>query len=136
MIFSQSQVDREFEKLMSPNEWKLPFNEVPLPHSEEWTIEKLKAVSLKIWNEGLSEPQDICGIVDFPLWDFIPVIWWNWLVNDAMSNDSFYDTWMTMWKSRQMKKKQQGTIVSLQKFHFIGSFSEEMDTSKETQYID
>ncbi len=76
LIFSQSQLDREFEQLcdvpvqvyvvgdlkfyaqmlgctnmsgnwcmwclMSPHEWKLPLNEVPLPHSEEWTIEKLK----------------------------------------------------------------------------------------------
>ena len=83
--------------LTAPHEWKLPIDEGPLIHREEWTIDKLKAAYLRIRNEGLREPQDIRGVVEFPEWDFIPVKNYVYpvlhgeigLVNDDV--DGFYD---------------------------------------------
>jgi hypothetical protein len=82
---------------MVPHERKLPINEIPLNHREEWMIENLKAAHLRMRNEGLCEPQDIRWVVEFPEWDFIHVK--NYihpvlhdeigLVNDAL--DGFYN---------------------------------------------
>jgi hypothetical protein len=82
--------------LMSPQEWKLPTTEVPLAHKENRTIDKLKAAHLRNINNGLKDPQNIRGVVDFPIWDFIPVSNYVYpvlhgqigLVNDAV--DLFY----------------------------------------------
>ncbi len=38
---------------------------------ELWTMERMKEHRNKIIREKLKDPKDICGIVDFPLWDFI-----------------------------------------------------------------
>ncbi len=53
--------------LMSQHEWKLPITKVPLAHKENWTIDKLKAAHLRNINEGLKDPQDIRGVVEFPI---------------------------------------------------------------------
>jgi hypothetical protein len=83
---------------MAPHEWKLPsYEDVPIAHREQWTIETLKAAHLKIVREGLKEPQDIRGVTGFPLWDCIPVKHFVYpvlhgeigLVNDAI--DALYD---------------------------------------------
>jgi hypothetical protein len=42
-------------------------DEVPQNHREEWTLDKLKTAHLKIRSEGLREPQEIRGVVEFPL---------------------------------------------------------------------
>jgi hypothetical protein len=51
-----------------PNTWKdMNYNSDLIP----WTIERIKEHKSRIVREDLKDAKDICGIVDFPLWDFI-----------------------------------------------------------------
>jgi hypothetical protein len=73
------------------------YHQSPIGSKENWTIDKLKAAHLRKINEGLKDLQNIHGVVDFPIWDFIPVSNYVYpilhgeigLVNDAI--DLFYD---------------------------------------------
>jgi hypothetical protein len=84
-----------------------------------------EAAHLKIRNKGLSDPQDIRGIVKFPVWDFIPVNNYIYpvlhgkigLVNDAI--DSFYGILDDNVEIMSDEEKQREMIVSLRKFHWI-----------------
>jgi hypothetical protein len=49
-----------------PSEWKSLSRSFPL-----WTIELLKKPKDKIVTEKLKEPKAICGVVNYPIWDFI-----------------------------------------------------------------
>ncbi len=70
---------------------------VPLRKPEDWSIEKLKAEKLLVQDGLLKEPSEICGVVQFPVWDFVEVNYYIYpvlhgeirLVNDAF--DGFYD---------------------------------------------
>jgi hypothetical protein len=50
-----------------PSNWK----HHPLPPLETWTIKKIKAIKERIDCRELREPQEILGVVDKPIWDFI-----------------------------------------------------------------
>jgi hypothetical protein len=71
--------------------------DVPVDNREEWTIERLKTAKLLVEDGTLKEPSEICGVVQFSVWDFnevdqvvYPVLHSEiGLVNDAL--DSFYD---------------------------------------------
>jgi len=81
---------------MAPNQWNRE-DGVPLEHQEEWTIDELKAHKILVLEGRLKKPVEIHGVVDFPLWDFIPVSDYIYpvlhgeigLVNNAL--DAFYD---------------------------------------------
>ncbi len=60
--------------LKSPNEWNKHDDEVQPNHAEDWTINKLKAHRLPVAAGKWKTPIEICGVVDFPLWEFIEVI--------------------------------------------------------------
>jgi hypothetical protein len=82
---------------MAPSEWKMKIEYVPLRKPEDWSIEKLKAEKLLVQDGLLKEPSEICGVVQFPVWDFVEVNYYIYpvlhgeirLVNDAF--DGFYD---------------------------------------------
>jgi hypothetical protein len=82
--------------LMVPNEWNKE-EDIPLEHREEWTIDKLEAYKVQVEEGRLKRPTEIHGVVDFPLWDFIEVIYYVYpvlhgeigLVNNAL--DGLYD---------------------------------------------
>ena len=77
-----------------PNTWQ---NLDASSEFELWTIERIKDHRNKIIREGLKDAKDVCGIVDFPLWDFIQPLHFVFpqlhieigLVNNAL--ESFYD---------------------------------------------
>ena len=51
-----------------PNTWQdMNNNSDAIP----WMIERIKEHKSRIVRENLKDAKDICGIVDFPLWDFI-----------------------------------------------------------------
>jgi hypothetical protein len=62
-----------------------------------WTIEELKTHKDRIVAERLKEPRDICGVVSYPVWDFIEPLHYIFLelhveiglVNNVL--DKFYD---------------------------------------------
>jgi hypothetical protein len=56
----------------APNQWNTQDN-VPLEHQQEWTIDSLKAQKVLLSEGRLKKPVEIRGVVDYPLWDFIPV---------------------------------------------------------------
>ena len=81
---------------MAPSQWNKE-DGIPLQDEEEWTIETLKAQKVLLSEGRLKKPIEIRGVVDFPLWDFIPVSHYIYpvlhgeigLVNNAL--DAFYD---------------------------------------------
>ena len=81
---------------MAPTQWNKE-DGIPLQDEEEWTIETLKAPKVLLSEGRLKKPIEIRGVVDFPLWDFIPVSHYIYpvlhgeigLVNNAL--DAFYD---------------------------------------------
>jgi hypothetical protein len=83
--------------LMAPNEWSKEIVEVPPNHAEEWTINTLKSHKVLISEGTLKKPTEICGVVEFPIWDFIEVSHYIYpvlhgeigLINNAL--DAFYD---------------------------------------------
>jgi arsenate reductase-like glutaredoxin family protein len=62
-----------------------------------WTVEELKTHKDRIVAERLKEPRDICGVVSYPVWDFIEPLHYLFpelhveigLVNNVL--DKFYD---------------------------------------------
>jgi hypothetical protein len=78
---------------MSLKEWKSLQNE----YADEWTIEKLKLHKLKNSESRLKEPNEIHGVVDFPVWDFVEVSSFMYPVLHGkigfgnVALDSFYD---------------------------------------------
>jgi hypothetical protein len=80
----------------APNQWNTQDN-VPLEYQQEWTIDSLKAQKVLLSEGRLKKPVEIRGVVDFPLWDFIPVSHYIYpvlhgeigLVNNVL--DALYD---------------------------------------------
>jgi hypothetical protein len=66
-------------------------------HYPSWTIESLKRQKDRVDTEKLKEARDICGVVSYPVWDFVepkkyifPVLHVEiGLVNNVL--DKFYD---------------------------------------------
>jgi hypothetical protein len=79
---------------MAPSEWKSGDSSA---NSEEWTLDKLKAHMLKVSEGIFKTPTEIRGVVDFPVWDFIDVVYFVYpvlhgeigLANVAV--DAFFD---------------------------------------------
>jgi hypothetical protein len=65
--------------LMSLNEWSKEIAEVPPNHAEEWTINTLKSHKVLVSEGTLKKPTEICGVVEFPIWDFIEVSHYSFL---------------------------------------------------------
>jgi hypothetical protein len=80
----------------APNQWNTQDN-VPLEYQQEWTIDSLKAQKVLLSEGRLKKPVKSRGVVDFPLWDFIPVSHYIYpvlhgeigLVNNVL--DALYD---------------------------------------------
>ncbi len=47
--------------------------EVLVSHKEAWTMEKLKAVKVLMHEVKITEPFEVHGVVEFPIWDFLEV---------------------------------------------------------------
>jgi len=63
---------------LSPSPWKIAVTErdtsnVPVEEADTWTIDNLKAAQLRTVDGALKKPCKICGVVDYPLWDFVEV---------------------------------------------------------------
>ncbi len=50
-----------------PSTWK----QHPAADAENWTIEKIKSVKECIDHKELKEPQEMLGVVNDPIWDFV-----------------------------------------------------------------
>ncbi len=61
-----------------PHEWKIQQLEgdaAARQHEGLWTIDTLKAHKLRMMQGYIkvSEPKEVCGVVDYPIWDFIDI---------------------------------------------------------------
>lgn len=48
-------------------------NQLLVSHSEEWTIEKLKAAKVLMKEGKITQPSEVYGVVEFSIWDFLEV---------------------------------------------------------------
>jgi hypothetical protein len=67
-----------------PHEWKIQQLEGDVAarqHEGLWTIDALKAHKLRMMQGYIkvSEPKEVCGVVDYPIWDFIDVPMRKWI---------------------------------------------------------
>ena len=61
---------------LHPSEWKTFIEkrgDIPIEQQQMWTVELIKEYKQKIIRKEIKTPKEIKGVVDYPVWDFIPI---------------------------------------------------------------